>query len=51
MVDLPDTGSSVEVDIADTEKIVNPEETEVKTGGTALIVWPSPVARPLLLIH
>ena len=35
MVDLPDTGSSVEVDIADTEKIVNPEETEVKTEETA----------------
>ena len=35
MVDLPDTGSSIEVDIADTEKIVNPEETEVKTEETA----------------
>ena len=35
MVDLADTGSSVEVDIADTEKIVNPEETEVKTEETA----------------
>ena len=38
MVDLPDSGSDVEVNIADTEKIVNPEETsetEVKTEETA----------------
>ena len=41
MVDLPDTGSSVEVDIADTKKTINPDEdtpaieTEVKTEETA----------------
>jgi len=29
MVDLPDSGADVEVDIADTKKTVNPEETEV----------------------
>ena len=26
MVDLPDTGSSVDVDIADTKKTINPDE-------------------------
>ena len=41
MVDLPDTGSDVEVDIADTKKTINPDddtpavETEVKTEETA----------------
>ena len=41
MVDLPDTGSSVDVDIADTKKTINPDEdtpaveTEVKTEETA----------------
>ena len=41
MVDLPDTGSSVEVDIVDTKKTINPDEdtpaieTEVKTEETA----------------
>jgi len=37
MVDLPDTGSSVEVDIADTKKTVNPdgEDQSVETGETA----------------
>ena len=41
MVDLPDSGSEVEVEIADTKKTINPEEetpiveTVVKTGETA----------------
>jgi len=41
MVDLPDTGSDVEVEISDTKKTINPEEdtpaveTEVKTEETA----------------
>jgi len=41
MVDLPDTGSDVEVDIADTKKTINPDEettpveTVVKTEETA----------------
>ena len=41
MVDLPDPGSSVDVDIADTKKTINPDddtpavETEVKTEETA----------------
>ena len=28
MVDLPDTGSPVDVDIADTKKVVNPDEED-----------------------
>ena len=40
MVDLPDTGSSIDVDITDTKKTINPDdtpavETEVKTEETA----------------